>query len=368
MKPKPIFILTLFISLFLVGCLTPATLGSSPSPDSQLPPSPDASDHPDLAFLVQPEGTVRLMSFNVGWDSIFPDGDPMNDSFRARDRNEAYVRMLKAIRPQVLCLQEINPRRDPQQVADLLDNAIPLSSGRHWQVHNGGDNFIASAFDLRLTNSARVQGNLITGKRHAMALVDLPDEEFSQDLYLVCAHFKSQGGQSNINARQDHADAIIAWVRDMLTPGGEIDLPQGTPFSILGDFNVYDTDPAHQLVTLMTGDIANEAKYGADIAPDWDGTSLADALPHQNGVGTEIYTWRDDTQEFNPGVLDHILYSDSVILLENDFVLNTMSLSATALAAAGLQVEDVMLKAEVGNYDHLPLVVDISFNILLNNP
>jgi hypothetical protein len=32
-----------------------------------------------------------------------------------------------------------------------------------------------------------------------------------------------------------------------------------------------------------------------------------------------------------------------------------------ALKAAGLQANDVMVNPDTGNYDHLPMVVDISF-------
>ena len=142
---------------------------------------------------------------------------------------------------------------------------------------------------------------------------------------------------------------------------GEIDLSQGTPIIVLGDFNVYDTDPANHLTTLLSGDIDNEGKYGNDILPDWDETGFADAIPRHNGAGVETYTWRDDTQEFNPGVLDRILFSDSVVMVENSFVLNTRILSEDELEAVGLEAGDVILDSTTGRYDHLPLAVDISF-------
>ena len=304
---------------------------------------------------------LRVMSYNVNWDSIFPDSDLLNDAFREYDKSEAFLRILKAVNPDILCLQEINPARDPQQVGDILDEVLPLEGGMRWQVHSGSDNLIAARYDLQMENVQITNGSKLTGRGHALALVDLPDEAYSVDLYLICSHYKSQGGQSNINARQTHADTTIAWIRDLKTPGDEIDLPSNTPFMVLGDLNVYDTDPAHHLTTLLSGDIENEKKFGEDTAPDWDDTALADALPSHNGLGTETYTWRDDTQEFNPGVLDHILYTDSLIQLEGGFVLNTMSLSESALAAAGLQAGDIALDPEAGDYDHLPLVVDIHY-------
>ena len=169
------------------------------------------------------------------------------------------------------------------------------------------------------------------------------------------------GGQENIKARQEHADAVMKWIRDIKAPGDEIDLPENTPIVVLGDFNIYDTDPAYHLKTLTTGDIVNEDEYGADIAPDWDDTNLADALPRHNAGGDDTYTWRDDTQKFNPGALDRILYTDSVITVRHAFVLNTTVMTETELAGAGLKAGDVTMDLETGRYDHLPLVVDIEF-------
>jgi endonuclease/exonuclease/phosphatase family metal-dependent hydrolase len=209
-----------------------------------------------------------------------------------------------------------------------------------------------------------IQSGGLTNFGHGMALVDLPDAEYKQDVYLICAHFKSAGGLANIQARQAHADAIIGWIDDIQTPGGEIDLPTGTPIMVLGDLNVYDTDPAHHLVTLLSGDIRDEGKYGGDISPDWDNTDLADALPRHNGTGAETYTWRDDTQEFNPGELDRILYTDSVLRVEGAFVLDTTVMTEGELKSAGLEAGDVALDLTTGRYDHLPLVVDISFQDL----
>lgn len=303
---------------------------------------------------------IRIMSFNAGWDSIFPDDDP-HDLWRQDYKGAEFVRILNAIEPDIICLQEINPVRDPQQVGDILDAVLPLDDDQVWRTHSGQDNVIASRFDLSMETDELIHRENFINLGHAMALVDLPDTKYQNDLYLICAHFKSQGGQANIQDRQEHADAIIAWIGDAKTPGGEIDLSFGTAIVVLGDFNVYDTDPAHHLTTLISGDIEDEERYGHDIRPDWDETDLADAILHHNGVGEDIYTWRDDTQEFNPGILDRILYTDSVLLVENGFVLNTTIMSEDELVAVGLEAGDVMLDPETGNYDHLPLVIDFSF-------
>jgi endonuclease/exonuclease/phosphatase family metal-dependent hydrolase len=300
------------------------------------------------------------MSFNVGWDSIFADDDPQNDPYRTDSKQAEFLRIVGAIRPDIVCLQEINPARDPQQIASILDSALPLDSGKKWQAHSGRDNVIAAPYDLLMKADRRDHDQALTGRGHAMALIDLPDGTYKQDLYLICAHFKSAGGQENIEARQGQADGIVEWLADIRTAGDQIDLPSGTPILLAGDFNAYDTDPAYHLTTMVSGDIVDEDTYGPDSAPDWDGTDLADALPLHNGVGPETYTWRDDNQGFNPGELDRILFTDSVLSVEHSFVLNTASMTEADLEAAGLQAGDVLLDPQTGRYDHLPLVVDIA--------
>jgi hypothetical protein len=130
---------------------------------------------------------------------------------------------------------------------------------------------------------------------------------------------------------------------------------------ILGDLNAYETDPALHVATLVTGDIVNEEEYGVDFAPDWDATALTDALPSHNASGAANYTWRNDTSEFNPGALDRILYTDSVIAVSHSFVLDTTAMTESELAAAGLEAGDVTLELETGLYDHLPVVIDLRF-------
>jgi endonuclease/exonuclease/phosphatase family metal-dependent hydrolase len=368
----PLSVVFVLLLACLNGCVSPPAQNPEATGGTRAPAASQPTHTLELAEEPSPLVTsaasflrklsrqhVRVMSFNPGWDSIFPDDDPQNDSWRHDSKPSEFVRIVRAIQPDILCLQEIKPARDPQQVADILDAALPLDEGG-WQAQSGQDNVIAARFELRLRDSAMVIPGPVTNFGHALALVDLPDAEYARDLYLICAHFASQGGQANVEARQAHADAIVQWLGDLQTPGGEIDLPVDTPVMVLGDLNVYDTDPAYHLTTLLTGDVVDEARYGPDIKPDWDGTALTDALPRHNATGEDTYTWRDDTQEFNPGVLDHILFTDSVLSVEHAFVLNTLVMTEADLEAAGLQAADVLLDLQAGRYDHLPLVVDVA--------
>jgi endonuclease/exonuclease/phosphatase family metal-dependent hydrolase len=308
------------------------------------------------AFLDKPSPHhVRVMCYNVNWDAIFPEDDPESHEYRRHCTAEQFVRVVKAVDPDVVCLQEINPERDPQQVGDILDRAIPLAGDQKWQTHIGRDNVIAARWPLLMLGS---DTDPSTRRGQAMALIDLPDEAYRCDIYVINAHFKSAGGPENILRRQRHADAIIHWIGDMKSPGGQIDLPPETPIIVLGDLNVYDTDPNQHLTTLITGDIMDEQIYGADVAPDWDDTPVTDALPLHNAKRTETYTWRNDASSFNRGPLDRIIYTDSIISVDHAFVLNTAIMSKADLEAAGLQAGDVALDLSAGTFDHLPLVAD----------
>jgi endonuclease/exonuclease/phosphatase family metal-dependent hydrolase len=312
----------------------------------------------DIGFLERPARVdLRVMTYNVNWDSIFPTDDPQNHDLRAFDRQAAFERILRAVRPDVLCLQEINDRRSAGAVGQFLTRAAGSGGGAEWQVVKARDTVIATPFRLVEAGYGLVTHSALPTLAQAAALVDLPEPEFGEvDLYLICAHFKSGGNQEDILLRSRQADVIMAHVGDFTTAGGELDLKPGTPFVILGDFNAYDTDPARHVRTLLQGDIYDEDRYGADVDPDWDGTALADARPSHNGLGTEFYTWRSDFEPFLPGALDRVIYSDSALAVADAFVLNTALLADAALRPYGLRPQDVLLGP--GQYDHLPVVVD----------
>lgn len=313
------------------------------------------ADQPVFMQKAAPEH-VRVLCYNINWDSIFPDDDPNNHSFRSYNKVAEFRRVITAVNPDIVCLQEIGWDHDPQDVADILDEELPLGGSETWRAHMGSDNVIAARWDMLMPAT---DTDPTTNRGQAMALVDLPDDEYLTDIYLMNAHFKASGGTTNINRRKQHAAAIIHWIGDIKSPGGAIDLPTDTPVVVLGDLNVYDTDPHEHLGTLVTGDIdpLYEGTYGPDLSPDWDDSDSTDVLPLHNGVGPDFYTWRDDGGGFNPGALDRVIYTDSMLSVGNTYVLNTSSMAVGELAAAGLELNDVLLSPP-GYFDHVPLIVD----------
>ena len=366
------FILTLII-LLLSACKqeptavvptetnTPiATSTDAPTPTTPPTLAPESPTNSLFYERVSPDH-VRLLNYNVNWDSIFQNDDPQNHEWRGAHKVNEFRRIITAVSPDIVCLQEINPARNSSQVSDIFDMVIPLENGEKWHAVIAGDNVIVSKFDLS-TNGYSIyipQGEDVFPQ--AAALIDLPDNLYGQtDLYLICSHFPAFGGQEAINSRQAYADMIIRQVGDLKTVGDYIDLPENTPFIFSGDFNAYNDDPRKHIDTLLTGDIVFEDRFGGDLLPDWDNTSLTDLLPSHHGEGTDFYTWRNDDSEHVPYQLDRIIYSDSVITISNSFILNTQSLSADILAELGLYADDVLINPDVGYFDHLPIVVDFS--------
>jgi len=299
------------------------------------------------------------MSYNVNWDSIFPENDPQNHELREFDRGEAFGRILRAVQPDVICLQEINYLRSAQELGQFIGQAAGSSLDEDWQIANVRDTVIATRFGLQEAGYKLVTSLYPLDLQQAAALIDLPEAQYgSTDLYVICAHFRAGGERSDILLRSRQADVVMANLRDLKTPGGKLDLEPGTPIVILGDFNMYATDPAVHAGTLERGDIYNESIYGEDLQPDWDETPLADAQPSHNGLGFDFYTWRSESPVFPWGALDRIFYTDSALELGNTFILNTMLLSDEALDLLGLEAGDVVLDPPSDFYDHLPLVVD----------
>jgi hypothetical protein len=117
-------------------------------------------------------------------------------------------------------------------------------------------------------------------------------------------------------------------------------------------------DSQQPLNTLLSGNILDESTFGMDAAPDWDGSFNTDAHPLHNVIGPDDYTWRDDSSQFGPSRLDFMIYTDSVLIPANQFVLNTTTMSTAELNATGLQASDIVLGPQAGRFDHLPLVLD----------
>ena len=278
---------------------------------------------------------LRVMNWNV-----------LNDGLLDPSREQSFARIFQAINPDIIAFNEMW-NSTTSQIQSKLNNILPLQTGSWNAVKLDDGNITASKYPI-------LQNWLVyPGQRITASLIDLP-ERFSKDILVINCHYKCCGGAANDETRQREADATIAFILDAKTPGGVINLPEQTPFVILGDLNLVGN--RQQLITLVTGEIINTPLFGNGEPPDWDNTDLEDLLSMQTDKRT-AYTWRDDPNSFPPGRLDYQIYSNSVINVEKDFVLQTEVMSQTRLNQYGLQLLDSRTAS-----DHFPKVSDISIN------
>ena len=338
----------------------------APEPAPTPAPTPDAPPA-EVTFTVahHPEADLRLVTYNILWNTIFEE--------ESVEGAAKFARVVRALDPDILAVQEIGlpawkREQDPnardwsaEDVTRVMNKVAPQPGGATWHVFQAFDNVIISKYPLKMTAEETVPPG---ERKQALALIDLPDDRFAVDFYLLNNHYKCCGGEQNDPRRQQQSDSIIAWLRDAREAGGEIDLPKGTPFAVVGDLNIVGTFQPVQ--TLIDGNISDEDIYGADGAPDWDGTPLTDLHPRHNGVGPDDYTWRDDNSEWKPGRLDYIIFTDSVLEPMRQFVLNTTTLSDADLKAAGLEKFDITVDDVGKEFDHMPLVVDFRVRPLVS--
>ena len=305
---------------------------------------------PAHKFLDKPtSAAIRILTWNVYRSSIFPQGGEVVD-VSAANRPAQFARVLKALRPDVLCLQQVTV--NVARSAALVNNILPLPDNQTWQAHGAVDNVIVSRFNL----SARAEGQVGDGERergHAIALINTP----ATDLYVICAHFQSSDGSEDAALRRQQAQMIASTIHEAKAGEGAIPLPARTPFIVLGDFNAIAG--ASMFVDLIASGSAARGAGGRTEGLDWDRSPLTDARPLHNGSGSDRYTWRNDLEPFAPGMLDRIVYSDSVLTSVNQFVLDTTAMSYGELVGVGLRAIDVMLDPQTGIHDHFPLVIDV---------
>jgi len=277
---------------------------------------------------------IRLASWNVQSDGLFDGGST----------EAAQERVLSAIDPDVLIVCEVW-NHDAGEVVDQIEQLLPSGAGEHWYgVKRDQGNVIVSRFPI--IDSWEIN----PGYRETAALLDLGGN-YDTDLLVIANHWRCCSADYD---RQQEADGVVEFMKDARTAGGVINLPVDTPIVLGGDFNLVGW--RQQLDTVVTGDIVNNGSYGPDSPPDWDGTDLA-VPPSRHPDGRASYTWRNDYSSYYPGMLDWILYTDSVMSLQNHYILETRTMLPATLSTNGLLINDTITAS-----DHAPRVADFSLS------
>jgi endonuclease/exonuclease/phosphatase family metal-dependent hydrolase len=291
-------------------------------------------------FLDRGQATdIRVVSWNVQGNLIADGG-----------ADAAFARVLNALDPDVIVFEEISSNAVENALAGWLNSSI---GNGPWQtfggISTGVRTVIASRFPMTMQQADTTPASSTRGV--TMALINLPSGTYDTDIYLMGVHLKCCGGTSEEESRQRSADAIAKWCGDIRTPGGSINLATNTPVIVIGDMNlVGGTQPA---TTMLTGDIIDNGTFGADIKGDWDVSNLTDLIPRDPNTN-DADTWPSTSSPSSR--LDRSYFTDSVLVVPNDFVLNTNTMSAAQRAAAGLNANDT---SESATADHLPIAMDL---------
>ncbi len=262
---------------------------------------------------------LRVITYNIHTDDLW-DANLQDD----------FGRMITAVAPDVLNFQEIN-NHTGDETAALVESWLPSGAGESWYWADRNDCQTISRYPV--IDSWGIDGNLAT-------LLDTT-AVIGKQLLVFSAHPPCC---TNDSGRQAEIDNFMSFIRDAKQPGGVLTLDPNTAIIISGDMNLVGL--SRQLTTLVTGDIDDEATYGPDFNPDWDGTALTNLISRQTEKRM-AYTWRNDSSSFWPGHLDYIVYSDAVIEVGNHFILYTPEMSAASLATYGLQNADSLASAHL---------------------
>ncbi len=258
--------------------------------------------------LARPTGTqLRVVTWNTSMDGL-------------RNKPAHFKRVLHALDPDVLLLQELTEEDYPQN--------------NEWTglVGRGGG---------RLPCAIAVRG--LPLERFAaldpLAMPDRPDRSVrvmggelilaGRRLLLVSAHLRCCGyaGSFEDRTRVVEADAIRRAIDDAIASGRFDGVIVGGDLNLVG------------------------SRWPLDILAD--NLQVLDPLQLDGRSNT---TWGDIRQPFIPGRLDFVLVNTTSLLVRRSFVLDTRLVSERWLRHHGLGTDDTAAAS-----DHMPVVVDLSW-------
>ncbi|MBT8398228.1 MAG: endonuclease/exonuclease/phosphatase family protein [Gemmatimonadetes bacterium] len=293
---------------------------------------------------LDPTGDLRVLVWNVS-------------SERFRDRPERFARVMAAMDPDVLLLDEVYGAVTEADLRAFFSRP-ELAAREPWEFvlgKSGGrqKTVVASRVGIRPELALEdvlypdgALGPLAERFPEAERLWDLERERglattgawveaAGQPILFVPIDLQSAGYDGSF---EDHLRVLQARTLRAVVMGALADSGRPAGVVIGGDLNLVGSHvPLDSLVHGLDG--------ARDLIPV-DTYRLTDR---------SIATWRNPDTQFTPGRLDYVLISSSTLSADQAFAFEVGELSTEMQERLGLAPEDTRLTA-----DHLPLVVDLS--------
>lgn len=284
---------------------------------------------PQRAFDAIPEcptNATRVVSWNVEFGGIL-------------DHPAPFVRIMRALKPHIVLLQELEPKQAASDIEAVLKDGVP----GEWTVDLGPTGgALRSAVATRLPAKDMPRIDMLKrrdspkrGVRAAALRVAIPGVG---EVAMVSLHLKCCGVAEGPEDMTRIAEVIA--VRRALLDAQRKESLDGVVLG--GDLNLVGSSrPLDLLIFDGEADLGGEGDF-----------AIANAIrPSAQG----FQTWEKAGQRYTPGRLDWIVYSGSSLQAVNAFVLATEELPESQLQSHGLNADDAARAA-----DHLPVVVDVA--------
>ena len=283
-------------------------------------------------------GDLRIANFNIEHEGLLKVDDTR--------RQAAIGRLLRAVDADVWVINEVWDG-SPEAIRDRLATLVGDAPDAWHAMKEDSGNVLVSRLPILQKGEVIEVESENPRDRHRVSYALLLDDEIGQ-VMVIANHWRCCGADDK---RQIEADGVVSFFRDLRTRGGRIDVPEDLPVVLVGDFNLVGL--AQPRRTVLTGDVQDEARFGEDFPPDWDGSPLeALVLRHPDAPYTS--TWRSSGQPYYPGRLDYVMLTDSAVEVARHYALFTETLDEQTLRQHDLRRDDSTVAS-----DHAVLVVDL---------
>ena len=270
---------------------------------------------PTTPFSFEKKGDIRVVSWNVQFGNLLDD-------------TERSSRILKALQPDVLLLQELDGDDNSNALGEFLSTVLegPWSIGFSKVSGTERHQRLVSAIATRFNAFDSSVRPLSNSKNKPLRAVVCGTETSSGPATFISLHLRCCGGPTGeAEAERQEQAKKVRLILESIT---------SNTFIVAGDWNLVGTMKPLEIVK------------SSDFA-------IVDAFQPDGVLNA---TWSDTTSSFTPGRLDWMLYSPKTLEANQSFVLDTKDLDSNTLLAHDLLAEDT---AELS--DHLPLVADFTF-------